>query len=185
MLTYVRFSGGWAVFPHAKFSEAALFRYASFSVPMEFRSTTFSGFTNFANSKFGEKGELVEVVFTDCQFLKPTNFRSARFLSVSTDFAGAVLHDKTSLPIEAVNWPEKVRAEDDWLDSGRLEAERLQDALKKAKASCAVVRQVMGKQGLSEEEHFFFRKEMGFAAQIGGFWERLPYRAFGWVSDFG
>lgn len=26
---------------------------------------------------------------------------------------------------------------------------------------------------------------MGFAAQIGGWWQRLPYRVFGAVSDFG
>ena len=26
---------------------------------------------------------------------------------------------------------------------------------------------------------------MGFNARIGGFWRRLPYRLFGWVSDFG
>ena len=54
-----------------------------------------------------------------------------------------------------------------------------------AKTSCAAIRHALGRQGLPEEEHFFYRRDMGFAARIGGFWQRLPYRLFGTFSEFG
>lgn len=59
-----------------------------------------------------------------------------------------------------------------------------QDA-KDAKDSAAALRHVMAKQARPEEEHFFFRREMYHTARIGSWYQRLPYRVFGLVSDFG
>ena len=38
---------------------------------------------------------------------------------------------------------------------------------------------------MPEAEHFFFRREMEFAGQADKFWEGLPYRVFGILSDYG
>ena len=44
---------------------------------------------------------------------------------------------------------------------------------------------MLDKQGLPEEAHFFFRREMDFAGRIGTFWQSLPYRLYGKLSDYG
>lgn len=160
--------GGGAEFAAARFSGGAGFRSATFSGEAEFRSATFSGFVYFPEAEFGAPGGDQGVGFTDCQFGKPTSFRDAKFHARFPDFAGAVLHDKTTLTDTPANWPQDTQSDP-----------------AQAKASCATIRHNLGKQGLPEAEHFFFRREMGFAGQIGGWWERLPYRAFGWVSDYG
>jgi hypothetical protein len=54
-----------------------------------------------------------------------------------------------------------------------------------ARESCSIMRHALNQQGLPEDEHFFFRKEMGFNSEIGGRWQRLPYRLFGLVSEYG
>ena len=106
--------------------------------------------------------------FGDCHFSETLSFSNVVFHRRYPDFVRTILPDKTTFTAQAELWPskEQVRPE-------------------QAKASCAVIRHNLGKQGLPEEEHFFFRREMGFAAQIGGWWQRLPYRVFGAVSDFG
>ena len=57
--------------------------------------------------------------------------------------------------------------------------------LETARQSCATIRHVLTQQGLPEEAHFFFRREMRFASQIGSCCQRLPYLLYGWLSDFG
>jgi len=54
-----------------------------------------------------------------------------------------------------------------------------------ARESCASIRHVLTQQGLPEEAHLFFRREMRFASRIGSCWQRLPYLLFGGLSDFG
>ena len=51
--------------------------------------------------------------------------------------------------------------------------------------SLAVIRHAVAKQGLPEEEHYFFRREMRFRAKIGTVFERLPYILYQELSDFG
>lgn len=58
-------------------------------------------------------------------------------------------------------------------------------AAEQARASLAIIRHAVGKQGLPEEEHYFFRREMACAARIGRFYQRLPYWAFGCLSNYG
>ncbi len=108
------------------------------------------------------------IAFTDCQFQKPTSFRKATFHSRYPDFSGAVPHDKTTFTDHPDNWPKGTQSDP-----------------VQAKASCAVIRHNLGKQGLPEAEHFFYRREMGFGRQIGGFWERLPFRLYDWLSGYG
>lgn len=54
-----------------------------------------------------------------------------------------------------------------------------------ARNTCATIRHILAKQGLPEDEHFFFRKEMHFVGKIGSIWQRLPYLLFGLFSDYG
>ncbi|WP_254604189.1 hypothetical protein [Leisingera sp. ANG59] len=57
--------------------------------------------------------------------------------------------------------------------------------LETARESCAIIRHILAKQGLPEDEHFYFRREMHFAGKIGSIWQRLPYLLFGLFSEYG
>ncbi len=61
---------------------------------------------------------------------------------------------------------------------GSVEPEASRDLL-------AVIRHAIAKQGLPEEEHYFFRREMRFRAKIGTVFDRLPYILYQELSDFG
>jgi Pentapeptide repeats (9 copies) len=158
---------GYARFNQTAFGSNARFSYARFGGDVTFGSTVFAGFAYFIETTFCASGQDRRASFVDCKFENPTNFRAAVFRNRYPDFSGAILHDKTTFTPEDAHWPKTPKDPSD------------------AKASCAVVRHTVGKQGLPEDEHFFFRREMGFAAQIGGFWDRLPYGLFGAVSDYG
>ena len=62
---------------------------------------------------------------------------------------------------------------------------REEGSIEQARESCAVIRHALAKQGLPEDEHFFFRREMQFARQIGTFSQQLPYHLFGIFSEYG
>jgi hypothetical protein len=159
---------GEAWFDSATFKGPAWFDSATFGEEAWFSEATFSGPAVFSRAKFGLPGKMQSVTFANCHFAKPTTFHHATFHASYPDFTGAMLHDKTDFSFGADNWPKDSK--------GNAEA---------AKASCATIRHNLGKQGLPEAEHFFFRREMEFAGQIGGWWQRLPYRAFGTLSDYG
>ena len=160
--------GGIGWFASAKFSGIAWFVSTTFSGDAVFRSVTFSEFTDFSVAQFGSAVGASEFSFRDCQFLKPTNFRAATFHTSYPNFAGSILHDKTTFTADHAYWPKGGQA----------------DPIQ-AKASCAVIRHNFGKQGLPEEEHFFYRREMGFAGQSGPVLQRPLYWVFGWLSDYG
>jgi Pentapeptide repeats (9 copies) len=164
---FATFSGA-AWFDSATFSGDAGFRSAMFGGDARFGGATFSARVHFPEAKFGEPKGQQAATFIDCQFAKPTNFRKAIFHARYPDFAGAVLHDKTTFTDHPDHWPKGTQGD-----------------LDQAKASCATIRHNLGKQGLPEAEHFFFRREMGFAGQTGPGWQRPPYWMFGWVSDYG
>jgi hypothetical protein len=105
-------------------------------------------------------------------FEKPSSFVRSVFRDSYPSFSGAVLHDKTSFTAEEEHWPN---------DTEKLS----EGGAKAARESCAVIRHSFAKQGLPEDEHFFFRREMQFARQIGSFWQRLPYHLFGLFSEYG
>ena len=149
---------GIAYFYSAHFSGKALFYYAQFSGFAKFQKATFVA----GNEEEGE------VSFKDCQFEKPTSFRDAGFLTGYPDFDGAVLHQNTAFTAADEYWPTGAP-----------------DNPKAARASCAVIRHSLDKQGLPEDQHFFFRREMAFAGRIGNWGQRLPYRLFGAVSEYG
>lgn len=159
---------GKVQFDSILFESSCTFESAMFLNDVRFSSAVFGGFAYFSEVDFGGFGVDSTVTFSDCQFLKPTSFRNAIFHSQYPDLSGAVLHDKTEFTASPENWPPST----------------LQPP-EEAKASCARIRHAIAKQGLPEEEHFFYRREMGFDCRIGPIWQRLPYQLFGQLSDFG
>ena len=113
--------------------------------------------------------------FTEASFAKVVSFRAAEFMSHYPVLEGTQFREGVVLSAKAAFWPVAGKGATDLDESGT----------ERAKEACEALRHALGKQGLPEEEHFFFRREMGFAAQIGGVWQRLPYQVFGAVSDFG
>lgn len=152
----------------AIYQNDASFNHAKFRGEIWFNNATFGGRTTFLAAEFGMVGMKWATYFIDCKFDKPTDFREAVFLSRYPDFAGAELHDQTTFSAEDKYWPQ----------GGQADPEQ-------ARASCGVIRHNLGRQGLPEAEHFFFRREMGFATQIGRWWTKLPYQGFEVFSGFG
>jgi len=177
------FSTGFT-FIHSRVMGDARFYDAVFTREATFIRSTFNGYVTFQGAKFGlDDGEHLpdwdevdpisgqsyrQVDFSDCVFERPTSFRDAHFSAAYPILEGTILHANTDFSSAKENWPQRPKADP-----------------AQARESCAKIRHALAKQGLPDEEHFFFRRKMGFAAQIGGFWQRLPYRLFGLVSNFG
>lgn len=140
-----------------------------------FQASGFAGSSFFDQVHFGnfESSVPVNTVFVGARFEQPVSFRQTMFCQSYPDFRGAVLHENTTFTARNGFWPE------------RIDNQQNQNALEVARESAATIRHLVGKQGLPEDEHFFFRKEMGFARQIGPLWQRLPYIGFGALSDYG
>jgi hypothetical protein len=82
----------------------------------------------------------------------------------------AVFQEKINISTGQEYWPDPKKCE---------------QSPEEARASCEVLRHAMNNQGLPEQAHFFFRREMQFAGRMGSLWQRLPYKLFGWLSDYG
>ncbi|NVK16033.1 MAG: pentapeptide repeat-containing protein [Rhodobacteraceae bacterium] len=172
---------GEANFEEASFKKSALFQSAKFIQNAHFGLATFEGFAYFAGAVFGRTGELPCLSnFSECHFSKPTSFRGAKFHDAFPNFSGAILHDKTSFTAKSV----PTDGEKALGSSLYWPASPVQD-LETARESCATIRHLLAKQGLPEDEHFFFRREMHFAGKIGSIWQRLPYLLFGLFSEYG
>jgi len=161
----------FADFSSATFAQFAYFTSATFAQSADFMSATFSGFAYFRKVQFGTDTPPdfgYSARFSDAIFERPTSFRDACFKYRYPILDGTVFHDKTQFTAERAFWPQ-----------GN------QPNPKQAKESCATLRHVMAKQGLPEDEYFFFRKEMEFSGKIGGFWRTRPVKAYGVFSDYG
>ena len=172
-----------ADFTFAVFAQDAIFHSATFTQNASFRSAKFDGPAKFEEARFGlREGDKVCIPnFADAEFAKNGNFRKADFAHHYPILEGAALSGKLVLTATDEFWPPMDQV---------LLAEVAEGAWKiptktVAKESCATLRHEIGRQGLPEEEHFFFRREMEFSGQIGSWWRRLPYRLFGWFSNYG
>jgi len=172
-----------ANFSSATFTQTADFRSATFTKAAYFYSATFDGPAKFVGAKFGVRGqdEICVPIFTEAAFARLASFRDAAFVTHYPVLEGTEFREALVVTAKPANWPATDLV---LLDKAAFGAEHV-PTKEVAKESCAKIRHALAKQGLPEEEHFFFRREMGFAAQIGGFWQRLPYRLFGWFSNFG
>ncbi|WIY23501.1 hypothetical protein [Parasedimentitalea psychrophila] len=159
-----------ANFRSAVFNSAMTSFHDTYKSEAAFSNIRFKGAVNFEGSRFlqthGESDH--DCLFQNCEFHAPTNFRSTTFKSFYPDFHGVVLHERTLFSAGNEYWPKHT--------SQRLE---------QARNTCSAVRHILAKQSLPEDEHFFFRREMQISGEIGSFWQQLPYRAFGLISDYG
>lgn len=140
---------------------------AVFHKSAKFHMATFAGRTFLDEARF-EAGTADEVSFRDSHFKQPATFRGAVFRNLYPDLTGTLLHDKTEISARPDCWPKSASP-----------------TLERVRETCAALRHSMNRQGQPEAEHFFYRREMQFAGQIGTIWQRLPYLIFGWLSDFG
>lgn len=169
---------GEASFRGCSFSKTTTFSRACFYGGADFSSVVFEGIAYFTAAKFGVGSTGERVSFRDCLFQRPTSFGNCAFLTCYPDLSGAELHEKTTFSAQARFWPEEIY-----------------HTIELARDTCATIRHNLAKQGLHEDEHFFFRREMYLTGKIGAgsfsigpdasIWQRLPYLLFGLLSDYG
>ena len=172
-----------ANFSSATFTQTADFDSATFTQAANFYSATFDGPAKFVGAKFGVRGadKVCVPIFTEAAFARLASFRDAEFVTHYPVLEGTEFREALVVAAKPANWPATDLV---LLDKAAEDAKNV-PIKEMAKESCAKIRHALAKQGLPEDEHFFFRREMGFAAQIGGFWQRLPYRLFGVFSEYG
>jgi len=196
---------GSARFKSASFSKGASFEFVTFCGPAVFRkarfangsnfyTSTFEQYTYFIEATFGSENEEPDITtsskneeiketsfsFVDCHLQKLISFRKAEFKDTYPIFDGTIVHDRAIFTAKEKNWPTREQRKPD-----------------EARTSCAAIRHALNNQGLPEDEHFFFRKEMHFAGRPqlkadasasvkrADWWRRLPFRFFHLVSDYG
>ena len=154
-------------FSRSRFGGDAYFSGSILSGGAIFHKAHFVGRAYFDGVTFGASAQEV-VTFQDSDFKEPATFLDARFPGRYPGLLGMVLNERTIFTADPAHWPKGAQADP-----------------AEAKASCAAIRHNLGKQGLPEAEHFFYRREMGFAGKSGPVWQRPPYWLFGWFSDYG
>lgn len=161
---------GFASFAYSGFKEEAQFGFAIFRQNVFFDRCVFEGRTQFVGTEFGRSEETKHSCkpdFRDAVFLKPASFRGAFFRHRYPVLFGTLFHENTQISAHEEHWP----------SGPQPNAEAVKEA-------CGVLRHVAAKQGLPEDEYFFFRREMEFAQQASEFWTGLPYRLYG-LFDYG
>ena len=148
------------------------FRGAQFTEEAYFSSSCFEAHSYFQQAIFSEALD-----FTDVSFAQPTNFRQARFEKYYPILEGTNLHGKTTLTAQPKYWPKAT-------DHSQYEGTYTQ-TLEKAAAGCAHLRHNMTAQGLPDDAHFFFRREMGCKLAMAGGVKKLPLWLYGKLSDYG
>jgi uncharacterized protein YjbI with pentapeptide repeats len=151
----------WANFIRASFAKEAMFEGGRFEQAADFHHARFSGPAQFQRCVFAERAD-----FTDAQFAAPANFRAAQFKTAYPRLEGTLLHDKTHVSAEDQYWPPTKTHQSDQDQDKNEEA---------ARTSCAYLRHNMTLQGLTEDAHFFFRREMTHKARRARWWERPFY----------
>jgi hypothetical protein len=134
-------------------------------VCVRFDKAIFKGLCTFMDASFHRSSS-----FNNCQFVGPCNLSKAKFEKNFPVIESAVFHQKTTLSAKKEYWPSPQNCEQN---------------PEEAKATCEILREQMETQGLHEQAHFFFRREMHFARKTGSFWQAIPNWLFYVVSDYG
>ena len=180
-----------AYFFSAIFRQDAYFHSATFRQDAKFRFATFEGPAKFVGTRFGlrDGGQICVPDFTEAVLAKLVSFRKAEFPQYYPVLAGAVFSGKVIVTADKAFWPSMDQV---LLDEVSGDAEHT-STKEVAKESSATLRHEMGRQGLPEEEHFFFRREMEFARQLGlskskevwPYFKAWPYWIFKTFSGYG
>lgn len=181
----VEFAGckfnGITKFDKVRFGEAAAFYGAEFRYAAMFSFAQFTGLADFYGATFDTKSPrpAEELSFANARFEGPVSFEDARFLSRFPVMSGAALNGTTTVTALDDFWPRTgARAWGQRKGQGPVPHGV-------TKAAAARLRHVMGKQGLPEEEHFFFRREMHAAARAEPFWRTAHIYLYEALSHFG
>jgi hypothetical protein len=155
---------------------------AHFGTKTVFSEAHFKGRADFYLRRFGPPKDTAQratvLTFANAVFEAPVSFEKAEFPYLMPVLSNTTLPASTRLTAKPIYWPP---IHIGWRQ-GRTDHEQVAE---KAKESAATFRHVMNQQSLPEEEHFFFSREMHHAGRIGGWFQRLPYRLFGWLSAYG
>jgi hypothetical protein len=172
-----------ANFASATFTQIADFSSAIFTQYADFSSATFDGPAKFVATRFGVRDapETCVPVFTEAAFARLVSFRDADFFTHYPVLEGTEFRETVVVTAKSSHWP---KAGQPLLDVAAEGAGGV-PTKEVAKESCATLRHALGKQGMPEEEHFFYRREMKLAGAIDPWNRGFPYRLFGWASDYG
>lgn len=153
---------------------ALMFDERIFNEKAGFQNCTFEGVTTFSGASFRAKTQSPErspIFFQDTRFSAPSSFRNAKFLSSYPDFTNTELYPVTDFSIDTKTeryWPVGIT-----------------EPRKEARETCGIIRNLLANKGLHEDQHFFFRKEMEFAAASSNRRERFTYWVYRFLSDYG
>jgi hypothetical protein len=176
------------VFDNSIFYKSAFFDGVKFNNTTSFVHTVFFGLTHFngqvdfmKNNTFAHSVFYYHVSFSGAIFRKRSNFRNCEFKK-TCDFTASIF-------AEEYPWLEGTYFNQNFITTAHKynwpNHNNYKQPLQEAKASCEILRAKMEAQGLHEQAHFFFRREMQFASKIVSTIKRLPYQLFGLFSDYG
>jgi hypothetical protein len=157
-----------AEFNRSTFEGDAWFHLATFVGHGFFAGANFNRRAAFGEATFGTPQGTQSVIFADCRFGNSLNFRNPRFRARYPIFLGAITSDRNVFTAKSDHWPKATTQHPE-----------------RARESCAAIRHMLDKQGLPEEAHFFFRREMEFAGQTGNFLHKALYRIYCALSNYG
>lgn len=156
----------WFYLTH--FQNISMFDKSKFHGDIRFKGSEFDNIASFRNIEILNDFVINTVNFEECIFQRVITFDNSYFKSSYPIFTGSIFHANAVFSPREHLWPEYCTT---YVDV--------------AKISCATIRHLLTQQGLPEDAHFFFRREMHFAGQIGSFWQKLPYKIYGCFSDYG
>jgi uncharacterized protein YjbI with pentapeptide repeats len=161
---------GNAIFASSIFETEVTFRNAVFCNRADFPKVQFQGITDFTESKFYTHGTDRDagIRFTDSIFSKSTSFRQCLFANSYPEFTNSDIYPVTDFSAEKALWPSGITS-----------------PKKEARESCGIIRNLLAKKGLTEDQHFFFRREMMFTSHHEALMRRIPYHVYRYLSDYG
>jgi hypothetical protein len=161
---------GNATFVSSIFEKELTIRNALFCSRADFPRVQFKGITDFAESKFHAHGtdDRAGIRFTDAIFSKSTSFRECLFAQSYPEFTNSDIYPVTDFSADEALWPSGITS-----------------PKKEARESCGIIRNLLAKKGLTEDQHFFFRREMMFTSHHEALIRRIPYQIYRCLSDYG
>ena len=157
-------------FSNAMFRRIAKFTRTCFSRGVSFHSASFDQHSYFSKCELSAADEFPgeKISFENCIFLAPVFFQETKFINRYPVLTGVSLPEETHFSADESYWPESIDQE-----------------LDEVLATCSTIRHCYEKQGLLDDEHFFFRKEMDAKGKVGHWMYRLPFSLFKVVSNYG
>ena len=165
-------------FTDARFEPSVDFRNADFQAPTNFMDANFITYPNFVGAVLHSKTLVTasDKFWPDRGWLKSFIQKFDWRRSKTLREAGVRMLLSRD---EIEKSPKRLAKEDAVHEANPV------DAPESIALSCANLRHNMAAQGLPDEAHFFFRREMWARALTAAWYERWLYRIYDWVFSFG